>query len=149
MPRCYLIAFAALLLAAQTSVDPTTRLWQHRNLGKAFYENPTTQSECVGEFKKALDLEPNSAPDVSDDAYKIMRLFRARVDRDKKTVTASFFGIQPRIAAWRPGFGAALTPGPLPTAPAPAISRGSDLHVAENATLRSVFDAAFTELGPA
>ncbi len=60
MPRRYLFAFAALLLAAQTSVDPTTRLWQHRNLGKAFYENPTTQSECVGEFKKALDLEPSS-----------------------------------------------------------------------------------------
>jgi len=60
MPRCFCLAFASLLLASQTNVDPTTRLWQHRNLGKAFYENPTTQSECVGEFKKALDLEPTS-----------------------------------------------------------------------------------------
>ena len=28
------------------------RLWQHRNLGKAFYENPTTQAQAVVEFKK-------------------------------------------------------------------------------------------------
>ena len=29
--------------------------------GKAFYENPTTQTQAVDEFKKALDLAPNSA----------------------------------------------------------------------------------------
>ena len=31
------------------------RLWIHRNLGKAFYENPTTQYQAVDEFRKALD----------------------------------------------------------------------------------------------
>lgn len=31
-----------------------------RNLGKAFYENPTTQTEAVEQFKKALDLAPDS-----------------------------------------------------------------------------------------
>jgi hypothetical protein len=36
-------------------------LWQHRNLGKAFFENPTTQQQAVEEFKKALDLAPASA----------------------------------------------------------------------------------------
>ena len=36
-------------------------LWHHRNLGKAFYENPTTQQQAVDEFKKALDLAPTSA----------------------------------------------------------------------------------------
>ncbi|MEA2559196.1 MAG: hypothetical protein QOH06_700 [Acidobacteriota bacterium] len=36
------------------------RLWHHRNLGKAFYENPTTQYEAVEELKKALDLAPGS-----------------------------------------------------------------------------------------
>jgi hypothetical protein len=35
-------------------------LWHHRNLGKAFYENPTTQYEAVAEFKQALDLAPDS-----------------------------------------------------------------------------------------
>ena len=36
-------------------------LWHHRNLGKAFYENPTTQLMAVDEFKKALDIAPQSA----------------------------------------------------------------------------------------
>src|SRR4029077_6547299 len=37
------------------------KLWRHRNLGKAFYENPTTQTQAVAEFKAALDLAPDSA----------------------------------------------------------------------------------------
>ena len=44
--------------AAAPSVEE--RLEQSRNLGKAFYENPTTASESVAEFKKAFDLAPNS-----------------------------------------------------------------------------------------
>ena len=36
-------------------------LAQARNLGKAFYENPTTQAQSVDQFKKALDMMPNSA----------------------------------------------------------------------------------------
>jgi tetratricopeptide (TPR) repeat protein len=47
-----------LVWAAEAPVSPI--LAQHRNLGKAFYENPTTQAEAVVEFKKALDLAPNS-----------------------------------------------------------------------------------------
>ncbi|MCW5964773.1 MAG: VCBS repeat-containing protein [Bryobacterales bacterium] len=35
-------------------------LWQLRNLGKAFYENPTTQKEAVETFRKALTLAPGS-----------------------------------------------------------------------------------------
>jgi len=35
-------------------------LSRHRNLGKAFYENPTTQQRAVEEFKAALDLAPDS-----------------------------------------------------------------------------------------
>ncbi len=42
-------------------LQPDQRLWRHRNLGKAFYENPTTQSEAVEEFRKALELAPKSA----------------------------------------------------------------------------------------
>ncbi|MBI3895879.1 MAG: VCBS repeat-containing protein [Acidobacteria bacterium] len=37
------------------------QLWIHRNLGKAFYENPTTHAQAVDEFQKALALAPNSA----------------------------------------------------------------------------------------
>src|SRR5580658_10307280 len=36
------------------------RVWQHRNLGKAFYENPTTHQEAVAELRLALSLAPDS-----------------------------------------------------------------------------------------
>src|SRR5207302_4767156 len=51
--------FLALLLAA-VSPPSADLLWHHRNLGKAFYENPTTQYQAVQEFKAALDLAPDS-----------------------------------------------------------------------------------------
>lgn len=51
--------FALLFLGAVSS-SLEERLSQHRNLGKAFYENPTTHALAVAEFKKALDLAPNS-----------------------------------------------------------------------------------------
>ena len=48
------------LAAAQTGDSLDDRLWKLRNLGKAFYENPTTQVEAVDIFNKALELAPNS-----------------------------------------------------------------------------------------
>jgi Flp pilus assembly protein TadD len=59
MSRLLPLLAAALLLAAAPPDEQA--LWQHRNLGKAFYENPTTQAQAVEEFRKALDLAPNSA----------------------------------------------------------------------------------------
>src|ERR1700730_12814686 len=50
-----------VLSAAGTTREKQDLLWHHRNLGKAFYETPTTLKEAVGEFKKALDLSPDSA----------------------------------------------------------------------------------------
>src|SRR5579864_5289287 len=78
------LVLAGLALAAASPVAPATRaisrpaaagealaavsgdaaaeaLWQHRNLGKAFYENPTTQAKAVEELRQALDLAPGSA----------------------------------------------------------------------------------------
>jgi tetratricopeptide (TPR) repeat protein len=46
---------------AEPSAELAERLWHHRNLGKAFYENPTTQYEAVEELRKALELAPGSA----------------------------------------------------------------------------------------
>jgi tetratricopeptide (TPR) repeat protein len=58
-----LAALALLLLAATPPETPSNDelLWHHRNLGKAFYENPTTQYRAVEELKAALDLAPGSA----------------------------------------------------------------------------------------
>ncbi len=63
MRRFHLLVPALLLTVAYWSqaVDSNDeKLWRYRNLGKAFYENPTTQVQAVGEFKKALDLAPDS-----------------------------------------------------------------------------------------
>jgi Tfp pilus assembly protein PilF len=51
-----------LLLAFQSAAgSQQDQLAQARNLGKAFYENPTTQTQAVEQFKKALDMLPDSA----------------------------------------------------------------------------------------
>src|SRR5690349_24691928 len=60
MKRVLSTCAICFLLAAQTS-SLEERLARHRNLGKAFYENPTTQNEAVEEFRKALALAPKSA----------------------------------------------------------------------------------------
>ena len=57
------ILIAALLTwlsipATSAAADQTIE--RHRNLGKAFFENPATHAEAIAEFKKALDLAPNS-----------------------------------------------------------------------------------------
>ena len=65
------LALGSLALAvAATSAGPaapsdggTEALWQHRNLGKAFYENPTTQAQAVEEWRQALALAPGSVRD--------------------------------------------------------------------------------------
>ncbi len=50
------------LLTVPYSAQSREDLMDHyRNLGKAFYENPTTQLRAIEEFKKALDLAPDSA----------------------------------------------------------------------------------------
>lgn len=51
------VVLASLLISALPQQD---MLWHHRNLGKAFYENPTTSKQAVEQFKEALDLAPNS-----------------------------------------------------------------------------------------
>ncbi len=58
---CAVALFAWLLLPGAPATDQQVDvLWHHRNLGKAFYENPTTQKEAVDEFRKALEMQPNS-----------------------------------------------------------------------------------------
>jgi Tfp pilus assembly protein PilF len=58
--RRFSVLFCLCLVAAETHVSVEERLWQHRNLGKALYENQTTQAQAVAEFQKALLLKPNS-----------------------------------------------------------------------------------------
>jgi tetratricopeptide (TPR) repeat protein len=59
------------LVFGQNSNDP--RIWQHRNLGKAFYENPTTHKEAVAELRLALALAPNSVREQLNYGLALLR----------------------------------------------------------------------------
>jgi Tfp pilus assembly protein PilF len=76
--RRFLVLFCLCLVAAQTRVSVEERLWQHRNLGKAYYENPTTQVQAVGEFQKALVLAPNSVREQLNYGLALLRAGRTK-----------------------------------------------------------------------
>src|SRR5579864_8921541 len=65
-----------LLSGYSSSRQEQDLLWHYRNLGKAFYENPTTQKEAVAEFKKALDLAPDSARERVNYGLALLRAAR-------------------------------------------------------------------------
>jgi CubicO group peptidase (beta-lactamase class C family) len=69
--------------------------------------------------------EPESLlEDVSADAYRILRLFSAEVDRRGCSVKASFLGLRARTAVFRPGLGTTLAIGVPPEELAPLAARG-------------------------
>jgi tetratricopeptide (TPR) repeat protein len=72
------ILFCLCLVAAETRVSVEERLWQHRNLGKAYYENPITQVQAVGEFQKALLLAPNSVRERLNYGLALLRAGRTK-----------------------------------------------------------------------
>jgi tetratricopeptide (TPR) repeat protein len=65
------VSGAGWLVFGQNPND--TRLWQHRNLGKAFYENPTTHKEAVEELRQALALAPNSVREQLNYGLALLR----------------------------------------------------------------------------
>src|ERR1700683_1765213 len=76
--RRLLVLFCLCLVAAQTRVSVEEQLWQHRNLGKAYYENQTTYVQAVGEFQKALLLEPNSVRERLNYGLGLLRAGRTK-----------------------------------------------------------------------
>jgi tetratricopeptide (TPR) repeat protein len=66
------------------------RIWQHRNLGKAFYENPTTHPEAVQELRQALALAPNSVREQLNYGLALLR------QGDVKGATAELAKVQKR-----------------------------------------------------
>ena len=75
---------------------------------------------CSAVFVSGRDPASVLAEDVAVDAYRILRLLPARVDRERRTATVSFLGLS-RTAAHRPGLGATLA---LPGSPEPLSPAG-------------------------
>jgi len=74
-PAYLLLIPAAAMLLSQVKPPPNNeeQLWRHRNRGKAYYENPTTQLQAIDEFRKALALAPNSTRDRLNYALALFR----------------------------------------------------------------------------
>jgi Flp pilus assembly protein TadD len=70
-------AMAGLLLLSAHKPSRDDLLSQHRNLGKAFYENPTTQKQAVAEFRDALALNPGSARERLNYGLALLRAGQA------------------------------------------------------------------------
>lgn len=54
------VVLCAVFAGAADDPSVTIQLWEHRNLGKAFYENPDTHQQAAEELHKALQLAPDS-----------------------------------------------------------------------------------------
>lgn len=54
-----------------TSAD--NKLWEYRNLGKAFYENPDTHLQAVDALHSALELAPNSVEERINYGLALLR----------------------------------------------------------------------------
>jgi tetratricopeptide (TPR) repeat protein len=59
---------------AQLNQAREAQLWEHRNLGKALYENPTTQLQAVTEFRAALDMAPGSVRERVNYGLALLRV---------------------------------------------------------------------------
>lgn len=68
----------AWLAYSQLSTAGQSLLWQRRNLGKAFYENPTTTQQAVEQFRQALALAPNSVRERVNYGLALLRAGEAK-----------------------------------------------------------------------
>ena len=73
------ILLAAIFVTSTPPLPPNIReqVWRHRNLGKAYYENPMTQLKAVDEFKQALELAPDSTRDLVNYGLALLRAGKA------------------------------------------------------------------------
>ncbi len=63
----------SLLALAADNPQNENRLWEYRNLGKAFYENPDTHLQAVEQLRSALQLAPNSVRERINYALALLR----------------------------------------------------------------------------
>jgi tetratricopeptide (TPR) repeat protein len=88
VPR--LIACVAVLCALVLTADVSpadNKLWEYRNLGKAFYENPDTHLQSVDALHSALNLAPNSVREHVN--YGLALLRAGRNDAAVEQLTAA------------------------------------------------------------
>lgn len=79
---------------------------------------------CSVVFGSGRTVDPGSLEEVSADSYRLMRLFRCRVDHSARSVTASLAGFPPRTVVFRGDAGVTTPPSAWQIAPvSPALER--------------------------
>jgi len=103
-PRALLMWLLSLAFLSSTPDLPSNvreQVWRHRNLGKAYYENPMTQIKAVEEFKLALDLAPNSTRDRVNYGLALLRAGKtkeaiaelAKAQKEDPTIPHTWFNL--------------------------------------------------------
>lgn len=74
------LLFSAVMLAADSNPPSNVHdlVWHHRNLGKAFYENPMTQLKAVDEFRASMELTSGSTRDETNYGLALLRAGRTK-----------------------------------------------------------------------
>jgi tetratricopeptide (TPR) repeat protein len=70
----WLVVVSSILAAACSKPRNQELLDQHRNLGKAYYENPATGQQAVQEFQQVLAIAPDSAGDKLNYALALLKV---------------------------------------------------------------------------
>ncbi len=91
----------ALLLAADVLPPANDRLWELRNLGKAFYENPDTHLQAVEQLRAALQLAPDSVRERINYGLALLRAGQtapgmaelARAQKQDATIPHTWFNL--------------------------------------------------------
>src|SRR5215472_18424062 len=73
-----IFSLVLVLLAGDSKPAARDLIWHHRNLGKAFYENPMTQLKAVDEFREALEIAPGSTRDRVNYGLALLRAGRPK-----------------------------------------------------------------------
>lgn len=94
-------------------------LWGVRQLRVYFDVGAAYKAKvlCTAIFASGRELDPQRADQIAADSYWILRPFRVDVDRTRRMVTASFFGLFRRRAIHRDEAGATLLVGSNDAAP--------------------------------
>jgi CubicO group peptidase (beta-lactamase class C family) len=159
--------FAAVVAIAAAAAAVAPVLYRTAVLGSGFL----AQRLCGDVFISKRDPDAVLAEDLSGPGYELLWFFQPRVDRERRLVTASAFGIGRQISVFREGFGCTHVVGKsegelrdqtanlLATTPAPDLhalwpeGERVDLEAlpqgVDGPALERAMDAAFAEPDPA
>ncbi|HXB21628.1 MAG TPA: FG-GAP-like repeat-containing protein [Candidatus Solibacter sp.] len=103
LSKALALVFTCTLLSSSPNLPPNVReqVWHHRNLGKAYYENPMTQIKAVEEFKQALELAPDSTRDRVNYGLALLRAGKtkdaiqelAKAQKEDPTIPHTWFNL--------------------------------------------------------